>query len=182
MELSCQISFPCWWDKPNISIYWNIDSVSEMWHRDVSYVSDKSSPPPLTHLGAVSLWMESYLISPVSCSGHTPPPSVCVFKSSNIKVCCLRSLLILVSVHRLINHECFNCMLTLMKWMVVIYQLGVQWGDVGGKVSADRIIFHLVFGSVSLPLTPYTALLPNAPRTGNNFHLAVMMFLFYYYH
>lgn len=35
--------------------------------------------------------------------------------------------------HWLINHECFNCMLTLMKRVDIIYQLGVQWGDVGRK-------------------------------------------------
>lgn len=125
-----------------------------MWDRDVSCVSDNSSPAESTHLGAagdgVSLWTESYLISPVSCLGHTPLQ--CVFKSSNIKVCCLRSLLILVSVHWLINHECFNCTLTLMKWMDVIYQLGVQWGDVGRKCLLTELFFISSLARSASPL------------------------------
>lgn len=63
-----------------------------------------------------------------------------------------QSLLILVSALRLINRKSFNCTLTLMKPTGHHLSIRRAMGWCEEKVSADRIIFHLIFGSVSSSL------------------------------
>lgn len=113
-------------------------------------ISDNSSPP--IHWGAARSQ-----IFPVSLSGQTPPCG-CILKSSGMEVCCLRSLLILVSAHWLINRGSFNCTLTLTKWTDIIYQLGVQWGDVGRKCLLTELFFISSLAQSALHCTPLKGL------------------------
>lgn len=96
-------------------------------------------------------------IFPVSLSGQTPPCG-CTLESSGVEVCCLRSLPILVSAHWLINRGSFNCTLTLTKWTDVIYQLGVQWGDVGRKCLLTELFFISSLAQSALHCTPLKGL------------------------
>lgn len=96
-------------------------------------------------------------IFPVSLSGQTPPCG-CTLESSGVEVCCPRSLLISVSAHWLTNRGSFNCTLTLTKWTDIIYQLGVQWGDVGRKCLLTELFFISSSAQSALRCTPLKGL------------------------